>query len=94
MGLIASQPYTKVERIVNSIEQKNIEHQRTIHLYDDKITTQHREFPIEDVLDLSQKKIGTVGGMFYIHTKSGVFSYTIHSPADSFIQAYEQMLNK
>ncbi len=94
MGFIASHPYTKIERIVNSIEQKDIEHERTIRLYDDKITTQYREFPIEDVLDISQKKVGPVGGILYVHTKSGVFTYTIHKAADSFIQAFQQLPNK
>lgn len=91
MGLIASHPYIKIERIVSSIEQKDVEHNRTISLYDDKVTTQHREFPIDDVFDISQKKIGADGGILYLHVKSGVFSYTIHSAADELIHAFKQV---
>lgn len=91
MRLIASQPYIKIERIVSSLEQKDIEHQRTVYLYEDRITTRHREFPMKDVLSVSQKRIGSIGGLLYIHTASGLFSYTIQTPADAFIQAFEQI---
>lgn len=90
MDFIASQPYIKIERIVSSIEQKDIEHQRTLYLYHDRIVTQHRVFAIEDVLSVSEKRIGKDGGLLYIHTTKGLFSYTIQTSADTFIEAFEQ----
>ncbi len=90
MDFFASQPYIKIERIVSSIEQKDIEHQRTLYLYHDRIVTQHRVFAIEDVLSVSEKRIGKDGGLLYIHTTKGLFSYTIQTPADAFVEAFEQ----
>jgi len=55
MQLIAKQPYVKVERKVSSIEQWDEEQQRMIYLYDEKVVTKRREFPITDVLDISYK---------------------------------------
>lgn len=90
MDFIASQPYIKIERIVSSIEQKDIEHQRTLYLYHDRIVTYHREFAIEDVVDVSEKRIGTSGGLLYIHTTKGLFSYTIQKSAGEFVEAFQQ----
>ena len=53
MSLIAQQPYIKTERKVTSIEQFEIKHDRIIYLYNDKVVTQNREFPIKDVMDFS-----------------------------------------
>ena len=57
MSLIAQHPYIKTERKVTSIEQFEIEHDRIIYLYNDKVVTQNREFPIKDVMDFSYREI-------------------------------------
>ena len=44
MSLIAQHPYIKIERKVTSIEQFEIEHDRIIYLYNDKVVTQNSEF--------------------------------------------------
>ncbi|PAV31644.1 hypothetical protein CIL05_03020 [Virgibacillus profundi] len=89
MYLLAEQPYIKVQREVNSIEQINIEHQRMIYLYDEKIVTQNREFPIEDVMDISYRFIGASGGLLYLHTSKGVFSYTVKTSPEQFVKVYK-----
>lgn len=88
MRLIAEQPYIKVKREVSSIEQKEIEFRRTIYLYDEKVVTEHREFPIKDLLDMSYRLIGGTGGLLYLHTSKGVFSYTVKSSPEQFVKAY------
>ncbi|OZU89371.1 hypothetical protein CIL03_06550 [Virgibacillus indicus] len=88
MRLIAEQPYIKVKREVSSIEQREIELRRTIYLYDEKVVTEHREFPIKDLLDMSYRLIGGTGGLLYLHTSKGVFSYTVKSSPEQFVKAY------
>ncbi|MFC2949105.1 hypothetical protein [Virgibacillus sediminis] len=88
MELIAEQPYFKVERQVNSLEQIDVEDPRTLYLYEDKVVTKHREFPIEDVLDMSYRFIGGQGGLLYLHTAKGVFSYNVKTSPEEFVQAY------
>lgn len=90
MYLIAQHPYFKVEREVSSIDQRNIEHERTIYLYTDKVVTQHRTFPISEVLDISYRTFGEAGGLLYIHTIGGLFSYTVKSSPQKFIEAFEE----
>lgn len=90
MSLIAEQPYVKVQREMNSLEQKRIEHKRTLYLYEEKIVTQHREFPLSQVLDMSYRKIGGKGGLLYLHTSRGVYSYTVTSTPDKFIEAFKK----
>ena len=88
MSLIAQHPYIKTERKVTSIEQFEIEHDRIIYLYNDKVVTQNREFPIKDVMDFSYREIANQGGILYLHTLQGVFTYIVKSSPEAFITAY------
>ncbi|CDQ38083.1 MULTISPECIES: hypothetical protein [Virgibacillus] len=88
MSLIAQHPYIKIERKVTSIEQYDIEHQRVIYLYTDKVVTQNRVFPMDDVMDFSFRKIADKGGILYLHTLKGVYTYTVKSSPEAFISAY------
>src|SRR5699024_6423559 len=84
MSFIAKQPYIKVERKVTSISKYEVEHQRYLTLYDDRIVTQHRTFPIEAVLDMTYRKEVNHNGMLYLHTNQGVYSYVITSSPEDF----------
>lgn len=88
MGLIAQHPYIKIERKVTNLEQFEIEHNRIIYLYNDKVVTHHREFPIKDVMDFSYRKIANQGGILYLHTVQGVYTYIVKYSPEAFITAY------
>lgn len=88
MQLIAKHPYIKTEKKMTSIGQHEIEHDRCIYLYDEKVVTEHRTFPIEDVMDFSYRKILNHGGMLYLHTRQGVYTYIVKDSPESFIEAY------
>ena len=88
MSLIAKHPYIKTERKVTSIEQFEIEHDRIIYLYNDKVVTQNREFPIKDVMGFSYREIANQGGILYLHTLQGVYTYIVKSSPEDFITAY------
>lgn len=90
MSLIAVQPYVKVQREVGSLEQRRVEQERTLYLYEEKIVTQHREFPLHQVLDISYRKVGKEGGLLYLHTSRGVFPYTVKSTPVKFINAFKK----
>jgi hypothetical protein len=94
MQLIAKQPYVKVERKVSSIEQWDEEQQRMIYLYDEKVVTKRREFPITDVLDISYKEVAGKGGILYLHTLKGVFPYTVKSSPKPFIDAFNSEIKE
>lgn len=90
MYLIAKHPYIKIERKVTSVEQINIEHQRVIYLYHDRVVTQNREFPIKDVMDFSYREIANQGGILYLHTLRGVYTYTVKSSPEAFLSAFKE----
>ncbi|ASK61873.1 hypothetical protein CFK37_06710 [Virgibacillus phasianinus] len=94
MYLIAEQPYTKVQREVNSVEQVKIEHERVLYLYNEKLVTQHREFPIQEVLDVSYRTFGKEGGLLYLHTSGGLFTYTVTASPQKFIDAFKEHKKK
>ena len=89
MYLIAQQPYIKTERKVTSTGQYEVEHDRCIYLYHDKVVTQDREFPIKDVMDFSYREITNKSGFLYLHTLQGlVYAYIVKSSPEAFIIAY------
>lgn len=88
MYLLAEQQYIKVQREVTSTGQKDVEHERTLYLYCDKIITHHREFSIRDVIDISYRKFGQETGLLYIHTEGGLFTYTVKTSTKEFIKAF------
>ena len=85
MTFIVKQPYIKVIREVGSVEKIEYEDERFIYLYEDKIVTEHREFPLADVFDLSYRKVGGQGGLLFIHTNHSLYSYTVKSSPEYFI---------
>lgn len=92
MKLLATQPYIKVERQMNKLEQKNVEHERTLYLYDEKVVSAYREFHIQDVTDLSYRTIGDEGGMLYMHTTKGVYSYIVRSSPMDFVNTFRETI--
>ncbi|SHG59896.1 hypothetical protein [Ornithinibacillus halophilus] len=90
MDFIAKQPYVKMERQVSSIQQTDVEDERTLYLYKDRITTKYREFSIDEIMDISFRKLGEYGGILYLHTKQGVFPYTVKTSPQEFINLYRK----
>lgn len=89
MKLLAEQPYIKMDRQLDGLQQKDVELKRTLYLYDEKVVSQYRVFPIEDVTDISFKEVGPSGGMLYVHTKQGVFSYIVKSSPMDFVDVFK-----
>lgn len=94
MSIIAEQPYIKIIREVSSVKKMEIEHERTMYLFSDKIVTEHREFSLTDVLDLSYRKIGGAGGILFLHTNHSVYSYTVKSSPHRFINSCKEQIKK
>jgi len=94
MQLIAVQPYIKVERQVTRTEQIDTKHERMIYLYNEKIMTKYREFSIDQVKDMSYRRITGNNGLLYLHTSHGVYSYTVNTSPEAFIQKFKETIQK
>lgn len=92
MKALATLPYYKVEREINSIQQKNVEYERTLYLYEDKLITKHREFPLETVFDMSYRELKSgEEGTLFVHTSQGVFTYIVKSDPAEFIESFKEL---
>lgn len=91
MKLIGTQPYYKIQRQVSSVDQQDVEEQRYLYLYEDKIITYHREFSLHQVLDMSYREFGKQGGLLYLHTLKGVFSYQVKASPQPFIDIFKSL---
>lgn len=90
MDWVAVQAYQKVQREVNGLEQKAIVDERTMYLYTDRVVTRYREFSLQQVFDMSYRKLGE-GGLLYLHTGTGVYSYQVRDDPQAFIQAFQRV---
>lgn len=91
MERLAGHPYYKVQREVRKLEQENVEYKREIILYEDKVETKYRTFPIETVLDMSYREMPDGEGLLYLHTTRGVFSYMVKDEPAAFLSAYKAL---
>lgn len=89
MQLLATQPYVKIIREVTRIGKTETKDERTMYLYTNKLVTKYREFPIDRIIDMAFRTFGTTGGLLYVYTSSGVFSYTVTSSPMEFIRAFK-----
>jgi hypothetical protein len=95
MTWVAQLPYYKIQREIRDGEQRSVTSNRLMYLYEDRIVTCHREFPIKDIFDMSYRSMGDMGGMFYLHTSKGVYAYLIECDPVRFIEAFkEQGMNR
>ncbi|OME63018.1 hypothetical protein BSK59_01360 [Paenibacillus odorifer] len=95
MKWVAQLPYYKIQREIRDGEQRSVASNRLMYLYQDRIVTRHREFPLKDIFDMSYRSMGDMGGMFYLHTSKGVYAYLVECDPKRFIEAFkEQELNK
>ena len=66
MKLIAQHSYIEIERKITGTEKYEVEHERWIYLYSDKVITQNKVFPMKDITDFSYRKMANQGGFLYI----------------------------
>jgi hypothetical protein len=85
LSFVYQQPYKKVLREIDGIEQRYIETEYSLYLYETKIVTPVQTFQLKDVLDVSYLHSINKYGTLYLHTNQGVFPYYVCSPPDEFI---------
>lgn len=94
MKILAKHPYIKVIREVTKLEKKETKENRELILYPNKLTTRHREFQIESLIKVATRKIGKDGGLIFIHTRSGLFSYTVEQIDENFIHTVNNLIRE
>lgn len=91
---IANQAYLQIERKVTSDGQIIVTHNHEMLLYKEQIITDCHTFLIREVYDMSYRKLGKEGGVFYLHTNQGVYPYHVKSDPREFIAAFKEIINK
>lgn len=94
MQVLATQAYSKTVREVTRIGKSEVEEKRMMYLYSEKLVTAHREFSIDKVLDMSFRKMGAEGGLLYVHTTGGVYSYTVDASPMEFINVFKAQVKR
>ena len=56
-----------------------------------EIVSAERQFKFQNVYDISHKPFSFGGGMLYLHTNQGVFSYNIKDNPAYFIEAFKTL---
>ncbi|MEK8126463.1 hypothetical protein WMW72_00890 [Paenibacillus filicis] len=89
--VIAEHPYYKIERSLTSSGQTSLVDHRILCLYATKITTRYREFPLDEVYDMSYRRMGPDEGMLYLHTRQGVYPFQVNADPAAFIGAFKRL---
>ncbi|PIC68112.1 hypothetical protein CSV71_11740 [Sporosarcina sp. P21c] len=89
--LILSLRYISIQRVVDHLEQTFQKSTHTICLFQDRITTSQRTFPLQHVFDLSYRPFSGQTGLFYLHTNEGVFTFEIEEEPEHFISLFKQI---
>ncbi|ARF15006.1 MULTISPECIES: hypothetical protein [Sporosarcina] len=92
--LILSLSYISIHRVVDRIEQTHQKSYHTMCLFQDRITTSERSFPLKHVFDVSYRPFSGHTGLFYLHTNEGVFTFEIEEEPEQFISLYKQIQSK
>jgi hypothetical protein len=92
LSLIFEQPFIKVEREIDGIEQKYIEKKYFLYLYETKLVTPFQIFELKDIADVSFRKTkANIYGTLYLHVGQSVFPYYIYNDPEPFINAVKQL---
>lgn len=91
-GTISSISYSRTEKYIEKFKQKYSHHIYTLSLYSYKIETEAHTFELEVISDISYKPFSTSGGLLYLHTNEGVFTYILEDDPKVFINAVKDLL--
>ena len=84
--------YIEVERQIDFFYQmKQVEKRFELQLTMDGIITERHKFRLQHVYDVSHKPFSFGGGLLYLHTNQGVFSFQIQESPLHFIQGFKSL---
>jgi len=91
--VLAKHRYITFRREIDHFNFKQVNHEEPhdVVLYEDKIETHEKAYPIRNIFDLSYKMLSAEYGFFYLHTSSGVVSLHIKEPPDEFIKEFRKV---
>lgn len=84
--------YIEIERKIDFyFQMQQIEIQHKLQLNSEKIISTSHQFELSNVHDISHKTFSFGGGILYLHTNQGVFSYNIQVNPATFIHAFKSL---
>ncbi|WP_124221583.1 hypothetical protein [Aquisalibacillus elongatus] len=94
--ILHKHPYFSIRREIDhfNFEQKRIEEEYWVELYEDRVVTAEYEFPIEQVFDVSYKMLSNQFGFFYLHTTKGVFTLHTKESPEEFVRLFRNVERK
>lgn len=88
MKIVASQSYVIVKRSIDWNIQRTIEEEQHLILYEKQVVSATDIFPLEEVWDISFKRLSSEAGLLYLHTNKGVFPYQVKANPSSFMEKF------
>ncbi|WP_209122843.1 hypothetical protein [Alkalihalobacillus sp. BA299] len=91
MDLISTHNCIEVEQKIEFTKKYTIEKNFDIELYSDKIRLKEKEFLLENVFDISYRKVTKEIGFLYLHTNQGVIPSLVKTDPISFIDNFRKI---
>lgn len=89
--VIVSLSYVTTKRVVGRLEQSFEKSFHSLCLFRDRITTTDRTFLIAHVFDLSYRPFSGDTGLFYLHTREGLFAFEVTEEPEKFIRFFKNL---
>jgi hypothetical protein len=91
--ILANLPYIKVIRIIEDNKQYQKEEEHKITLSSEQVCTSFDSFLLDEVLDISYRFFSKELGFLYLHTTKGMYSYTVKTSPQPFIDQFKRIRN-
>lgn len=91
MKILANLPYIKVTKVIKDNTQYHKEEEHNITLSSERVCTSFDSFLLNEVLDISYRFLSKDMGFLYLHTTKGMYSYTVKTSPQSFIDQFKHI---
>ncbi|MFB5662186.1 hypothetical protein [Alteribacillus sp. HJP-4] len=88
-SLVAELEIIYIEKKIEWLKQKQVEHKDKLKLYEDKITAGSHNYYLNSILDISSRWTEGQIGYIYLHTLSGVRTFHTRENPQAFIEAFK-----
>ncbi|WP_299088553.1 hypothetical protein [uncultured Metabacillus sp.] len=91
MPILANLPYSKVTRWIEENRRFHKELEYEIVLTTERLCTSFDTFLLKEVLGISYRFFSENTGFLYLHTTKGMYSYTVKTNPEHFINQFKQI---
>ncbi|GAA5417255.1 hypothetical protein Pryu01_02318 [Paraliobacillus ryukyuensis] len=93
MHLLASQTYYTMEKKIENNTQIIDKQEHVLALYNDHIQSSYQQLLLQEVFDVSYRRVTSYDYFLYLHTNRGVSTFQTNNDPFDFIKMFKEIKN-